>query len=140
MGLVGGFRELRYRRTFMRTHRQRRATTVTVVLAVLLGSLWVGGLHAPATGDPGGRLDVTRPAAALEAAVLRDGAPALRPVTERPRPGGRLLLLLVGLVLAALAAGPVLAGRRPRSGPAPARSLAWPSHREARAPPFLQPA
>jgi hypothetical protein len=124
----------------MRAQRQRRATTMTVVLAVLLGSLWVGGLHPSAAGGPGGRLDGTRPVAGVEAAVLGDRAPALRPLAERPGPGGRLPPLLAGLALAALAAGSGLAGRRPRSDPAPVGSLAWPSPRDARAPPFLQPA
>jgi len=36
----------------MRTSRRQRATTVIVVLAVLLGSLWAGGLAVPAAGGP----------------------------------------------------------------------------------------
>jgi hypothetical protein len=124
----------------MRTSRQRQATTVTVALAVLLGSLWAGGLDPSATGDPTAQLSVTRPMPGIEAAVLPDRAPALRPSAERPDPAGRLLPLLVGLLLAAFAATFGLAARWLRSEGAAVGSLAWSSHREARAPPHLQPA
>jgi hypothetical protein len=123
----------------MRTSRQRQATTVIVVLAVLLGSLWAVGLNPSATGDLTSQLNVTRPMPGIEAAVLPDRAPALRPSAERPDPAGRLLPLLLGL-LAALAATFGLAARWLRSEGAAVRSLAWSSHREARAPPHLQPA
>ena len=124
----------------MRTSRQRQATTVIVALAVLLGSLSAGGLGPSATGDPIAQLSVTRPMPGIEAAVLPDRAPALRPSAERPDPAGRLLPLLVGLLLATFAATFGLAARWLRSEGAAVGSLAWSSHREARAPPHLQPA
>jgi hypothetical protein len=67
-------------------------------------------------------------------------APARRPSAERPDPGGRLVSLVLGLVVAALAATFGPGARRPRPGPVPVRSLLWSTHLEARAPPTLQPA
>jgi hypothetical protein len=124
----------------MRTHRQRQATTGLVVLAALLGALWAGGLAARSSGDPADRLTTGRPALGVDAAVPPQRAPVLRPSTERPDPGGRLVLLLLGLLVAALAAGHGPHARRHRSTGAQARAPAWSSHLEARAPPSLQPA
>jgi hypothetical protein len=107
----------------MGTNRRRQATTGLVVLAVVLGWLWAGGLAASAAGNPADEL-----------------TPALRPSAERPDPGGRLVPLVLGLVVAALAAGLGPGARRHRPGPVPVRSLLWSTHLEARAPPALQPA
>ena len=110
----------------MGVNRRRQATTGVVVLAVVLGWLWVGGLAASAAGTPTDELTMSRPLLVLDPAVPPGRAPAL----------GRL----VPLVLAALAASFGLGARRPRPGPVPVRSLLWSTHREARAPPSLQPA
>jgi hypothetical protein len=134
---LGGRREIQYRPTTMRMHRQQQATGLAV-LAVLLGTLWVGGLAARSTDDPTDQLTVSRPALGVEAAVPPQRAPALRPSPERPDPGGRLDPLLLGM-LAAVAAGHRPSARR-RSARARAASPVWSNQREARAPPSLQPA
>jgi len=124
----------------MGVNRRRQATTGLVVLAVVLGWLWVGGLAASAAGTPTDELTMSRSLLVLDPAVPPGRAPALRPAAERPDPGGRLVPLVLGLVVAALAASFGLGARRPRPGPVPVRSLLWSTHLEARAPPFLQPA
>jgi len=123
----------------MGVNRRRQATTGLVVLAVVLGWLWVGGLAASAAGNPTGELTTSHSLLVLDPAVPPGRAPALRPPAERPDLGGRLVPLVLGLVVAALAAtfGP---GARRRPGPVPLRSLLWSTHLEARAPPSLQPA
>jgi hypothetical protein len=123
----------------MRVHRQRWATTGLVVLAVLLGSLWAGTLAASGAGSPADGLASSRSTLA-EAAVPPDRAPVLRPMAERPDRSGRLLPLLLGMVVAALAASFGPGVRRPRSDLAPVRPLVWPGRLDARAPPSLQPA
>ena len=136
---LGGSWEFQYRRVTMRTHRQRQATTLIVMLAVLLGSLWAGGLTASAT-DQAAELATGRSLPSVEAAIPPDRAQGLRPLAERPDPGGRLLPLLLGLLAASvMVTQGVRAGRR-RSGPARPRSLTSPAPRRPRAPPFLQPA
>ena len=122
----------------MGVNRRRQATTGLVVLAVVLGWLWVGGLAGAAAGAPTDELTMSRPPLVLDPAVPPGRAPALRPAAERPDPGGRLVPLVLGLVVAALAASFGLGARRPRPGPVPVRSLLWSTHLEARAPPFLQ--
>jgi hypothetical protein len=124
----------------MRTHRRQRATIGVVVLAALLGALWVGGLAARSTDDPAGRLTASSPLLGLEAGTPPHRAPALRPAAERPDPGGRLIPLLLGLLVAAVAAGSGLRPRRRRSTRVQARSLVWSTQLRARAPPSLQPA
>jgi hypothetical protein len=124
----------------MRVHRRQRAIMGMVVLAVLLGSLWVGGLAASAAGDPAGQLTTSRPLLGVEPAIPPHRAPALRPSAERPDPGGRLVPLLLGLLVAAIAAGHGRRARPLRSTRAQARSLVWCTRLQARAPPSLQPA
>jgi hypothetical protein len=123
----------------MRAQRRQQTTTVIAVLALLLGSLWAGALAAGA-GNPADQLTAAHAKLGVGAAALPDRGPALRPSAERPDPGGRLLPLLGGLLAAALAATSGPRARRARPSPAAAGPLAWPSQREARAPPFLQPA
>ena len=123
----------------MRTSRRQRATTVIVVLAVLLGSLWAGALAAGAA-DPADRLTASHARLGVEAAVPPDRAPALRASTQRPDPGGRLLPLLGGLLAASLAVASGVPARRRRSSLAPARSPALSAPRGSRAPPSLRPA
>jgi hypothetical protein len=124
----------------MRTHRRQRATTGLVVLAALLGALWVSGLAARSTGDPADRLTASSPLPGLEAGVPPHRAPALGPAAERPGPGGRLVPPLLGLLVAAVAAGRGPRARRRRSTRVQRRSLVWSTQLRARAPPSLQPA
>jgi hypothetical protein len=124
----------------MGVNRQQRGATALVVLAVLLGSLWAGGLAQPAPGDPTGQLAASHPPAGIEPAVLRDRGPALRPSAGPPGPGGRLLPLLAGMLVAALGVAGMAGAGRPRPAPPRARSLVRAAPRGARAPPLLQPA
>jgi hypothetical protein len=124
----------------MGANRPRQATTGLVVLAVVLGWLWAGGLAASAAGNPTGALTTSHSPLVLDPAVPPGRDPALWPSAERPDPGGRLVPLVLGLVVAALAATFGPGARRPRPGPVPVRSLLWSTHLEARAPPTLQPA
>ena len=124
----------------MGVNRRPHLTTAIVVLAVLLGSLWAGGLAVPAAGGPAGQLTAGASLPGIEPAALPDRAPALRPSVERPGPDGRLLPLLLGMLLAALAAPFGLPARWRGPDPARAGSLLRCTRREARAPPSLQPA
>ena len=124
----------------MRARRQPPVTRFMLVAALVLATLWAG---APAAGPAGAEADgrlttAARPGA--EAAVLRDRAPALGAPADRPGPGGPLLPVLLGLLVAALGAaaavralGPAWSGSRARSRPGRTRL-------HARAPPpLLQP-
>jgi hypothetical protein len=138
---LGGYERIQYGRSAVQANRQHQATTGLVVLAVLLGSLWAGGLAASAAGDAADQLAASRALPGVEPAAPRDRVPALRPPVQRPAQSGRLVPLLLGLLAASLtAASGIPAGRR-RSIRAPARSpvLSTP-RRGPRAPPRLQPA
>jgi hypothetical protein len=123
----------------MWTQRRQRATRGFLVVAVVLASLWTGGLVASAAADATLGLANDRAQPGFQPAALPDRTLAFRPV-ERPAPQGRALPLLLGVLAAALAAAhrPLAAWLRPRRarGHSPARS-APPA---ARAPPHLQPA
>ena len=122
----------------MWTQRRQRATRGLLVLAVLLASLWSGGLVASTAGDATHGLASGRAQPGVQPAALRDRVLAFLPV-ERPGPQGRALPLLGALAAALLAAHrPLAAWLRPcqTRGPSPARS----TPRAARAPPHLQPA
>jgi hypothetical protein len=123
----------------MRTQRQQPATRVLLALAVLLGSLWVGGLAAQAT-DAADRLAAFHTQPGFEPAVLGDRGPALRPPVDRPDPGGRLLPAPVGMLVAALVAARGSRAGRSQPGLVRARSLAGSTRLEPRAPPSLQTA
>jgi hypothetical protein len=123
----------------MRTQRQQPATRVLLALAVVLGSLWVGGLAARPADTPDGLAAIhTQPG--FEPAVLRDRAPALRPPADRSDPSGRLLPALLGMLAAALAVTGGMRAGQSRPGMARARSLARATRLEPRAPPSFQPA
>jgi hypothetical protein len=123
----------------MRTQRQQPATRILLALAVVLGSLWVGGLAARPADTPD-RLAAIHTQPGFEPATLGDRAPALRPPVGRSDPSGRLVPVLLGMLAAALAvAGGVRAGRS-RPDMARSRSLARSTRLEPRAPPSLQPA
>jgi hypothetical protein len=81
-------------------NRRPHLTTALVVLAVLLGSLWAGGLAVPAAGGPAGHLTASDSLPGIAPAGLPDQAPALWPAGERPGPDGSLLPLLLGLLVA----------------------------------------
>jgi hypothetical protein len=119
----------------MRVNRRQQATRVLLVLAVLLGSLWTGGLVAAAAGNPAG-LAAIHPQAGIQPAALRDRPLVVRPPLERPGPQGRLVLLLGALAATLVAAHGPLAGRR-RPGLARGRSLVGSMPLAARAPPHL---
>jgi hypothetical protein len=124
----------------MRMSRQHHATRVLLVLAVVLASLWAGGLVASTAGDTAGRLATSRAQPAIQPAAPWDRALAVRPLAEHPGSQGRPVPLLLGALAAALAAAiRLLAGwlgpRRTRG-----RSLVRSSPPAARAPPHLQSA
>ncbi len=110
------------------------------MLAIVLGSLWAGGLAASAAGNATDELTASHSLPVLDPAVPPDRVPALRPPDERPNQSGRLVPLLLGMLAAALAAAYGLGAGRLRSGLAPGRSLVQRTQLEARAPPSLQPA
>jgi hypothetical protein len=123
----------------MRMHRQQQATRGFLVLAVLLASLWTGGLLAStAAGDTALGLGTGHTQPGVQPAALRDRALAFRPA-EQPGPQGRVLPLLGALAAALAAAHRLLAGWL---GPRLTRgqSLAGSCPLAARAPPHLQPA
>jgi hypothetical protein len=122
----------------MRVHRQQRATRGFLVLAVLLASLWTGGLVASAAGDSAHGLGTGRAQPGVQPAAMPDRTLAFRPA-EQPGPQGRVVPLLGALAAALAAAHGLLAvWLRPRRsrGHLPARSRPP----AARAPPHLQPA
>jgi hypothetical protein len=123
----------------MRTPRQQSATRVLLAFAVVLGSLWAGGLAA-GSADPADQLAAIRTHPGIQPATLGDRAPALRPPVGRPDPTGRLVPVLLGMLVAALAAAGAIRAGRSRPGLARARSLARSTRLEPRAPPSLQPA
>jgi hypothetical protein len=125
----------------MRVNRQQQATRVFLVLAVLLGSLWTGGLVASATGNAADQLAANRAQPGIQPAALRDRSLALRPPVERPGPqGGRLVPLLLGALAAALVATHGLLAGWLRPGLARGRWLVRSAPLAARAPPHLQSA
>jgi hypothetical protein len=119
----------------MSARRRPPASRFLLVVSLVLASLWV---VVPAAGRPGADSDggltaAVRPGA--EAAVLRDRAPALGAPADRPGPGGPLLPVLLGLLVAALG---VAAAARALGPPWPrARSRPGRTRLDARAPPLL---
>jgi hypothetical protein len=122
----------------MRVHRQQ-ATRVFLVLAVLLGSLWAGGLIAAAAGNPAG-LAASHPQLGIQPAALRDPALALRSPVDRPGSQGRLVPLLLGPLAAALVAAQGLRAGWLRPALARGSSLVGSAPLAARAPPHLRSA
>ena len=130
---------IQYGRAAMRVNWQQQGTRVSLVLAIVLVSLWTGSLTAPSAGTPADYLATSRPRPGLQPTTLPDSAPALRPAAERPVPQGRLVPLLAALAaaLAGVYRGRAAARRR---GLAHAGSRVWSTPLQARAPPRLQPA
>jgi hypothetical protein len=131
---------IKYGRSAMRMRRQQSATRAGLVLAMVLASLWAGGLTASAAGNPADQLAASRSLPGVEPAAPRDRVPALRPMIQRPSQSGRLVPVLLGIVATALAVAYGGGAGRLRSGLAAARSLVQVTQLEARAPPFLQSA
>jgi hypothetical protein len=123
----------------MRVNRRQQATRVLVVLAVLLGSLWAGGLVAAAAGSPA-ELAARQPQLGIQPAALRDRPLVVRSSVERPGPQGRLVPLLLGALAAALVAARGLLAGWLRPGLARGWSLVGSALLAARAPPHLQSA
>ena len=120
--------------------RQHSATRAFLVLAMVLASLWAGGLASLAVGNAADQLAASRSLPGVEPAAPRDRVPALRPPDQRPSQSGRLVPVLLGMLAAALAVGYGVGAGRLRSGLAAGRSLVQRTQLEARAPPSLQPA
>jgi hypothetical protein len=131
---------IQYGQTAMRMQRRRSATRVFLVLAMVLASLWAGGLAFSAAGNAADQLAATRSLPRVEAAAPRDRVPALRPPDQRPSQSGRLVPVLLGMLAAAHAVAYGLGAGRLRSGLAAGRSLVQRTQVAARAPPFLQSA
>ena len=132
---------IQYGQTAMRMQRrQHSATRVFLVLAMVLASLWAGGLASSAAGNAADQLAASRSLPGLEAAAPGDRVPALRPPVQRPSQSGRLVPVLLGMLAAALAVAYGLGAGRLRSGLAAGRSLVQRTQLAARAPPSLQSA
>jgi hypothetical protein len=87
---------------------------------------------------PADQLTASRSQLGVEA-VPPDPAPALRPSVQGPDSGSRHIPLLLGMVVATLAATSRPRARRRRSDRARVGVLVWSTQCEARAPPNLQP-
>ena len=131
---------IQYGRTAMRIQRQHSATRAFLVLAMVLASLWAGGLASSAAGNAADQLASSGSLPGVEPAAPRDRVPALRPPDQRPSQSGRLVPVLLGMLAAALAVGYGVGAGRLRSGLAAGRSLVQRTQLEARAPPSLQSA
>ena len=123
----------------MRTPRQQSATRVLLALAVVLGSLWVGGLAAR-SAEAADQLAAIHTQPAIQPATLGDRTSALRPSLGRSGPTSRLMPVLLGMLVAAVAVAGAMPAGRSRPGMARAWSLARSTRLEARGPPSLQPA
>ena len=131
---------IQYGQTAMRMQRQPSATRAFLVLAMVLASLWAGGLASSAAGEVADQLAASRALPGVEPAAPRDRVPALRPPVQRPAQSGRLVPVLLGILGAACAVVYGVGAGRLRSGVARAGSLVQLGQGEARAPPVLQPA
>jgi hypothetical protein len=140
LAYLGDRQMIQYGQTAMRMQRQPSATRAFLVLAMVLASLWAGGLASSAAGDAADQLAASRALPGLEPAAPRDRVPALRPPVQRPAQSGRLVPVLLGILGAACAVASGVGAGRLRSGVARAGSLVQLAHGEARAPPSLQPA
>jgi hypothetical protein len=137
---LGVCRGIQYGQTAMRGNRQQQGTKVFLALAVVLVSLWTGGLAVSSAGNPADYLAASRAQLGIQPAALRNPAPALRPAAERPGPRGRLVPLLLATLAAALAGACRWLAAAQRPGLARPGSRACSTPLEARAPPHLRPA
>jgi hypothetical protein len=137
---LGVRQRIQYGQSAMWMQRQHSAARVFLVLAMVLASLWAGGLAASAAGRSADQVAASRAVPGVEAAAPRDRVPALRPPVQRPTQSGRLVPLLLGVLATALAVAYGVGAGRLRSGLARAGSLVQLAQGAARAPPFLQSA
>ena len=137
---LGGCQMIQYGRTAMWRRRQHTATRAFLVLAMVLASLWVGGLVSSAAGNSADRLAAGRSLPGVEPAAPPERVPALRPPVQRSIQSGRLAPVLLGMLAAAFAVVHGVGAERLRAGLAAARSLVQLTQLEARAPPSLQSA
>jgi hypothetical protein len=84
-------------------------------LALMLGSLWVGGLATTSAGDPSDYL-AKRAQQRMQSAALPDLVVALRPAPERSGSFGRLVRSPLAVLVAAYAAGYWRRAAGPRPG------------------------
>jgi hypothetical protein len=132
--LVGVRRRLQYGPTAMQMNRQQLSIKAWFALALVLGSLWVGGLAAASASDPSDHL--TKAAQQrMQPAALPDPLVALRPAPERSGWFGRLVRLLLAVLVAAHAAGYWRRAGGPRPGLTRAGSRICSAPLQARAPP-----
>jgi hypothetical protein len=131
---------MQYRLTTMRANWQQVVTRVLLALAVLLASVSTASLASPAAGHSTIHLTARGTLPGIEPAVLRDRVAALNQAVERPDRSGRLLPVLIGMLVAVLAAGIGLRRRRLWSDPVSVRSQTWPpSSKLARRPASSRP-
>jgi hypothetical protein len=138
-GLVGVRRILQYGPTAMQVNRRLSINTL-FALALVLGSLWIGGLAAAAVGDVSEYLATEHAQQRMQSAVLPDLVVVLRPAPERFSSFGRLERLLLAVLVSAGAAGDRRRVAGPRPGLTRAGSRVCSTPLQARAPPCLQPA
>ena len=93
--LVGVRRRLQYGPTAMQMNRKRLSINAWFALALMLGSLWVGGLATTSAGDPSDYL-AKRAQQRMQSAALPDLVVALRPAPERSGSFGRLVRVAAG--------------------------------------------
>ena len=137
---LGGCQMIQYGRTAMWRRRQHTATRAFLVLAMVLASLWAGGLVSSAAGNSADRLAASRSLPGVEPAAPPERVPALRPPVQRSTQSGRLAPVLLAMLAAAFAVVHGVGAERLRAGLAAARSLVQLTQLEARAPPSLQSA
>jgi hypothetical protein len=121
----------------MGARRHPPVTRFLLVAALILASLWAGAPAGQSAADPDGRWVAAATRPGTEAAVLRDRGPALAAPADRPGPGGPLLPVLLGLLVASVGAA---AAARALGSPWPlARRRTRPggTRLHARAPPLL---
>ena len=132
-------RSLQYGPTAMQMNRKRLSINAWFALALMLGSLWVGGLATTSAGDPSDYL-AKRAQQRMQSAALPDLVVALRPAPERSGSFGRLVRSPLAVLVAACAAGYWRRAAGPRPGLTRVKPRACSAPRQARAPPCLQPA
>jgi hypothetical protein len=96
----------------MQMNRQQLSINAWFALALMLGSLWVGGLETTSADDASDYL-ANHPQKRVQSAALPDLVVALRPAPERSGSFGRLVRLLLAVLVAAHAAGYWLRDRDP---------------------------
>jgi hypothetical protein len=137
---LGVCQMIQYGQFAMQMQRPHLATRAFLVLAIVLVSLWVGGLASAAAGSSADQLATSHSLPGIEPAAPPDRVPALRPPVQRPTQSGRLVPVLLGILATALTVAFGVGAGPLRSGLAAARSPVLPAPQGPRAPPLLQPA